>query len=199
MGSDTGYRVAQFILSTTRALIAVFVGLGMAISMGARAESNAAANGEAQSDGTPAEQTALVDLVDTASDAGSFTTLIAAAKAGGLVDTLKSTGPYTVFAPNDEAFAKFWPNTLESLLLPENRSKLEALLLYHVVPGRIDSTLIVGNMQLETLQGNSISVFQRDGQRIKADASYVIVADVQASNGVIHVIDQVMMPAVPTS
>jgi len=144
------------------------------------------------------EQAALADLVDTATGAGSFTTLVAAAKAGGLVDTLKSTGPYTVFAPNDEAFAKFWPNTLSNLLLPENRSTLEALLLYHVVPGRMDSTLLVGNMQLETLQGQSLSVVHKDGQQIKVDTSNVIVADIQATNGVIHVIDQVMLPALPT-
>lgn len=199
MRGDTGYKVAQFILSMTRAMIAVFVGFGMAISMGARAETAAAADSATQPGDTPSEQVALADLVDTATGAGTFTTLIAAAKAGGLVDTLKSAGPYTVFAPNDEAFAKLWPNTLENLLLPENRSKLEALLLYHVVPGRIDSTLLVGNMQLETLQGGSVTVVQMNGQPIKVDTANVIGADIEASNGLIHVIDQVMLPTLPSS
>jgi uncharacterized surface protein with fasciclin (FAS1) repeats len=199
MQSDTGYRVVQFILSMTRAMIALFVGFGMAISMGARAATGSTADSATQPGDMPSEQVALADLVATATGAGTFTTLIAAVKAGGLVDTLKSTGPYTVFAPNDEAFAKLWPNTLENLLLPENRSKLEALLLYHVVPGRIDTTLLVGNMKLETLQGGSVTVVQMDGQPIKVDNANVISADIQASNGLIHVIDQVMLPRLPSS
>ena len=134
------------------------------------------------------------DIVDTAVSAGSFTTLVTAVKAAGLVDTLKGEGPYTVFAPTDEAFAKLPAGTLDSLLEPANREQLVAILTYHVVPGRIMSGDIAGKkVDVETVQGQTISVDATDGVRVN-DAN-VTSADIDASNGVIHVIDTVIMPA----
>jgi len=133
------------------------------------------------------------DIVDTAVSAGSFNTLVTAVKAAGLVDTLKGEGPYTVFAPTDEAFAKLPAGTLDSLLDPANRDQLVAVLTYHVVPGRIMSADIAGKMaDVETVQGQTISVDATDGVRV--NGANVVGADIDASNGVIHVIDTVMLP-----
>jgi len=134
------------------------------------------------------------DIVDTAVSAGSFNTLVTAVKAAGLVDTLKGEGPYTVFAPTDEAFAKLPAGTLDSLLEPANRDQLVAILTYHVVPGRIMSADIAGKkVNVETVQGQTISVDATDGVRV--NGANVTGADIDASNGVIHVIDTVMLPA----
>jgi uncharacterized surface protein with fasciclin (FAS1) repeats len=133
------------------------------------------------------------DIVDTAVSAGSFNTLVAAVKAAGLVDTLKGPGPFTVFAPNDAAFAKLPAGTVEGLLLPENRDKLVAILTYHVVPGKVMSGDIAGKtMEVKSVQGGMIDVDARNG--VTVDQARVIGADVAASNGVIHVIDTVIMP-----
>jgi len=133
------------------------------------------------------------DIVDTAVSNGSFNTLVAAVTAAELVDTLKSPGPFTVFAPTDEAFAKLPDGTVEMLLEPANRDKLVAILTYHVVPGRITSADIAGKTaSVETVQGQNIEVDAVDGVRV--DNANVIGADVEASNGIIHVIDAVMMP-----
>lgn len=133
------------------------------------------------------------DIVDTAVSAGSFTTLVAAVKAAGLVDTLKGPGPFTVFAPNDAAFAKLPAGTVEDLLKPENKAKLVALLTYHVVPGKVMSGDIAGKeMEVKTVQGGMIDVDARNG--VMVDNAHVVGADVGASNGVIHVIDTVIMP-----
>ncbi|MEQ9642052.1 MAG: fasciclin domain-containing protein [Alphaproteobacteria bacterium] len=133
------------------------------------------------------------DIVDTAVSAGKFQTLVAAVKAAGLVDTLKGDGPFTVFAPTDEAFAKLPAGTVDSLLKPENKDKLIAVLTYHVVPGKIMAADIAGKMAMvETVQGSKLSVNATDG--VKIDNASVISADVVASNGVIHVIDNVVMP-----
>jgi uncharacterized surface protein with fasciclin (FAS1) repeats len=133
------------------------------------------------------------DIVDTAIAAGQFNTLVAAVQAAGLVDTLKSAGPFTVFAPTDEAFAKLPAGTVESLLLPENRDTLIAVLTYHVVPGKIMSGDIAGaTTEVATVQGGMLSVNATDG--VKINDATVVVADIETDNGVIHVIDTVVLP-----
>lgn len=133
------------------------------------------------------------DIVDTAVSAGQFNTLVAAVKAAGLVETLKGDGPFTVFAPTDEAFAKLPEGTVESLLKPENKDKLVAVLTYHVVPGKIMSGDIAGKTAMvATVQGGKLDVNATDG--VKVDGASVVAADVEASNGVIHVIDAVVLP-----
>ena len=131
------------------------------------------------------------DIVDTAVSAGSFKTLVTAVKAAGLVKTLKGTGPFTVFAPTDEAFAKLPKGTLENLLKPENKAKLAAILTYHVIPGKVMAADISGKMlEVATVQGANISVNATDG--VKINGASVVTADVGASNGVIHAIDAVI-------
>ncbi|MDJ0512146.1 MAG: fasciclin domain-containing protein [Methyloceanibacter sp.] len=133
------------------------------------------------------------DIVDTAAGAGQFNTLVAAVKAAGLVDTLKGDGPFTVFAPTDEAFAKLPDGTVEDLLKPENKDKLVAILTYHVVPGKIMSGDIAGKeTEVKTVQGSMLDVNAKDG--VKVDNAKVVKADIDTSNGVIHVIDNVIMP-----
>jgi len=133
------------------------------------------------------------DIVDTAVSAGKFTTLVAAVKASGLVDTLKSKGPFTVFTPTDEAFAKLPAGTVETLLKPENNEKLVGILTYHVIPGAVKSTNIAGKKTaVKTVQGADIKVNAMSGVMIN-DAN-VTTADIAASNGVIHVIDKVILP-----
>lgn len=135
----------------------------------------------------------LRDIVDTAEKAGKFNTLVKAVQASGLVETLKGKGPYTVFAPTDEAFAKLPHGTIEDLLKPENKEKLVAIMTYHVVPGKIMSTEIAGKKsEVETVQGGKLSGEATSG--IKIDNAKVVTADVKASNGVIHIIDTVVLP-----
>ena len=131
------------------------------------------------------------DIVDTAAEAGTFTTLLTAAEAAGLVDTLKGDGPFTVFAPTDEAFAALPEGTVESLLAdPE---ALAAILTYHVVPGEVMSGDLSNGMTATTVNGADITIMTEGGVMVN-DAN-VITADVDASNGVIHVIDSVILPA----
>ena len=133
------------------------------------------------------------DIVDTAVSAGQFNTLVAAVQAAGLVDTLKGEGPFTVFAPTDEAFANLPAGTVDDLLKPENRDQLVAVLTYHVVPGKVMSSDIAGKkMDVDTVQGSKLSVDATDG--VKVDNANVVTPDVEASNGVIHVIDAVVLP-----
>ena len=137
---------------------------------------------------------AAADIVETASEAGSFQTLLTAAEAAGLVDTLKSEGPFTVFAPTDEAFAKLPEGTVEDLLKPENQDQLKAILTYHVVPGKTKSSDIAGKeLEVETVQGETIAIDASDGTVMVDDAT-VVQADIETDNGVIHVIDTVLMP-----
>ncbi|MDH5798437.1 MAG: fasciclin domain-containing protein [Paracoccaceae bacterium] len=133
-----------------------------------------------------------MDIVDTAVGAGSFTTLVAAVQAAGLVDTLKGDGPFTVFAPTDEAFAALPEGTVESLLLPENKDLLVSILTYHVVSGKVMSTDLSDGMMAATVEGSEITVDLSDG--VKIDGANVLTADIEASNGVIHVIDAVILP-----
>ena len=133
------------------------------------------------------------DIVDTAVSAGSFKTLVAAVEAAGLVDTLKGEGPFTVFAPTDDAFAKLPAGTVDDLLKPENKDQLVAVLTYHVVPGKIMSGDIVGKTSaVKTVQGSELTVDATDG--VKVDEASVVTADIETSNGVIHVIDTVVLP-----
>jgi len=132
------------------------------------------------------------DIVDTAV-AGGFTTLVAAVKAAGLVDTLKGPGPFTVFAPTDEAFAKLPPGTLDSLLKPENKAKLVSILTYHVVAGKVMAADVVKLKSAKTVEGESIAIKTADGG-VMVDKAHVTKTDIETSNGVIHVIDTVLMP-----
>jgi len=130
------------------------------------------------------------DIVDTAVAAGSFTTLIAAVEAAGLVDTLKGEGPFTVFAPTDEAFAALPEGTVAALL--EDIPTLTAILTYHVIPGAVMSGDLSDGMMAETVNGQSVTITLGDGVRV--DGANVVMADIEASNGVIHVIDAVILP-----
>jgi uncharacterized surface protein with fasciclin (FAS1) repeats len=132
------------------------------------------------------------DIVDTAVEAGSFTTLVAAVEAAGLVDTLKGDGPFTVFAPTDEAFAALPAGTVEDLLKPENIDPLTAILTYHVVPGKVMSTDLSNNMMAPTVQGGDLTIMTEGG--VTVNGANVTTADIETSNGVIHVIDAVIIP-----
>lgn len=132
------------------------------------------------------------DIVAVASGAGSFKTLVAAVKAAGLVETLQGKGPFTVFAPTDEAFAKLPPGTVEDLLKPENKDKLVAILTYHVVPGKVMAA-DVKTMMAKTVNGKELSIKVDDGKVTVNDAN-VVKTDIAASNGVIDVIDTVILP-----
>jgi uncharacterized surface protein with fasciclin (FAS1) repeats len=140
---------------------------------------------------------ATVDIVDTAVAAGSFKTLAAALQAAGLIDALKGDGPFTVFAPTDEAFAKLPAGTVETLLKPENKEKLKAILLYHVVAGRVAArdVMRLNNKKVKTLQGSTVKVRTTGGVRI--ENARVTQTDIEATNGLIHVIDTVLMPPAP--
>ncbi len=133
------------------------------------------------------------DIVDTAVSAGSFNTLVAAVQAAGLVDTLKGDGPFTVFAPTDDAFAALPEGTVENLLKPENKEQLIAVLTYHVIPGKVMSGDVSGKMlSVETVQGSTVDVNGMSG--VSVDGANVISANIETTNGVIHVIDQVILP-----
>ncbi len=133
------------------------------------------------------------DIVDTAVAAGKFNTLAAALKAAGLIDTLKGEGPFTVFAPTDDAFAKLPAGTVESLLKPENKDKLVAILTYHVVAGKVTSDKVVKMTEAKTVQGQMLTI-KVDGGTVMVDGAKVTAVDIAASNGVIHIIDTVVLP-----
>ena len=137
---------------------------------------------------------AKMDIVDTAVAAGTFHTLVAALQAAGLADTLKGNGPFTVFAPTDEAFSKLPPGTVETLLKPENREKLKSILLYHVVAGDVTSAQVVKLTSAKTINGQDVKIKVVDGSVMVNDAK-VVKADIATSNGVIHVIDTVLLPS----
>lgn len=137
--------------------------------------------------------TMALDIVDTAVDAGQFNTLAAALTAAGLVDTLKGEGPFTVFAPTDAAFAKLPAGTVENLLKPENRDQLVAILTYHVVPGKVYAADVVKMTSATTVNGSDVSILVAAGS-VRVDDANVVATDIVASNGVIHVIDAVIIP-----
>ncbi len=133
------------------------------------------------------------DIVDTAVSNGSFNTLVAAVQAAGLVDTLKGPGPFTVFAPTDAAFAALPAGTVENLLRPENINQLRAVLTYHVIPGKVTSDQLAGQrLAAGTVQGTTVNIDATNGVRV--DNANVVQADVLTGNGVIHVIDSVLIP-----
>lgn len=146
--------------------------------------------GVAMAQGTPSK-----DIVTTAVEAGSFKTLAAALNAAGLVETLQGKGPFTVFAPSDEAFAKLPAGTVDTLLKPENKQQLIAVLTYHVVAGKVLAADVVKLKAAATVNGQRVDV-KVDGDKVQIDQAQVVTADVACSNGVIHVIDQVILPSV---
>jgi transforming growth factor-beta-induced protein len=143
--------------------------------------------------GTATAATSVSDIVDTAVAAGAFDTLVTAVKAAGLVEVLKSAGPFTVFAPTEEAFAKVPKETLSSLLRPENIEQLKAVLTYHVVPGKVLAADVLKLTEAKTVQGQSAKVSLVNGQPM-IDAAKILKTDIICSNGVIHVIDSVILP-----
>jgi len=133
------------------------------------------------------------DIVDLAVASDNLSTLVAAVKAGDLVETLKGNGPFTVFAPTNEAFAALPEGTLENLLKPENKDQLIAILTYHVVPGKVKSTDLKDGMMAQTVEGNQVKV-KIDGSKVNINDANVAKADIMASNGIVHVIDRVILP-----
>jgi uncharacterized surface protein with fasciclin (FAS1) repeats len=134
---------------------------------------------------------AEMDIVDTAAGAGTFNTLVAAVKAAGLVETLKGPGPFTVFAPTDDAF-KALGTTVDDLLKPENKDKLVAILTYHVIPGKVMAADLKDGMEAKTVNGETVMIDLDNGAMV--DDAKVVTADIAATNGVIHVIDKVILP-----
>ena len=132
------------------------------------------------------------DIVDTAVEAGSFKTLVAAVQAAGLVDTLKGEGPFTVFAPTDEAFAKLPEGTIAELLKPENKDKLTAILTYHVVAGKVAAADVVKLSSAKTVNGKEVAISTTNG--VMVDGAKVVATDIECANGIIHVIDSVILP-----
>ncbi len=141
----------------------------------------------------PTENSGNKDIVDTAVAAGSFQTLAKALQAADLVGTLKGPGPFTVFAPTDEAFAKLPSGTLDDLLKPENKEKLRAILTYHVVAGKVTSAKVATLSSTKTVNGQEIKIMATGGN-VTVNNAHVVKADIPASNGVIHVIDTVLLP-----
>lgn len=133
------------------------------------------------------------DIIDNAVNSADHTTLVAAVKAAGLVDVLKGKGPFTVFAPTDAAFAKLPAGTLDNLLKPENKAQLTKVLTYHVVPGSVKAADVVKLTEAKTVQGQSVKIAVKDG-KVSVDGAQVTATDIAASNGVIHVIDSVILP-----
>ncbi len=133
------------------------------------------------------------DIVDTAVAAGQFKTLATALQAAGLVETLKGKGPFTVFAPTDEAFAKLPAGTVENLLKPENKAELTKILTYHVVAGKVKAADVVKLSEAKTVEGRTVAISAKDGG-VKVNDANVVSTDIMATNGVIHVIDSVILP-----
>jgi uncharacterized surface protein with fasciclin (FAS1) repeats len=154
--------------------------IGATLVLGLTVNGNAAAEGK-------------MDIVDTAVSAGDFQTLAAALEAADLVQTLKGEGPFTVFAPTDAAFASLPAGTVENLLKPENIDQLTSILTYHVVPGAVTSEQVIGLNQATTVNGQAVEI-SVNGSEVSIDDAKVVAVDVMASNGVIHVIDSVMLP-----
>ena len=174
----------RFVKITAAGAIALGVGLGLTVAAYADHHESGHSSGSAQ---------APKDIVETATAAGQFKTLTAALQAAGLVETLKGKGPFTVFAPNDAAFAKLPDGTLQELLEPENKEKLAAILTYHVVPAKAMAEDVAGMSSAKTVNGKEVKLKAENG-KVTVDNATVVKADIPASNGVIHVIDSVLMP-----
>jgi uncharacterized surface protein with fasciclin (FAS1) repeats len=170
------------------------IGLGL-VSCMPKATAPAETKPAATTAAAPAMAAPMLDIVDTAAGNKDFSTLVAAVQAAGLVETLKSKGPFTVFAPTNAAFAKLPAGTVESLLKPENKATLVKILTYHVVSGKVlaaDVVKLNGKM-VKTVQGSDVSIAVADG-KVKVNDSNVVATDIETSNGVIHVIDTVLLP-----
>jgi uncharacterized surface protein with fasciclin (FAS1) repeats len=187
-------RCSSFRLALAAALVLPMAASAVADECPVAAAQKAKAKAQAQAHvQTVAFNADRKDIVDTAVGAGSFKTLVAAVQAAGLVETLKGAGPFTVFAPTDEAFAKLPAGTVESLLKPENKEKLVAVLTYHVVPGKVMAADVVKLTEAPTVQGSKAKVKVADGT-VMIDNAKVVKTDIETSNGVIHVIDAVILP-----
>ena len=191
-------RCSSFRLALAVALVLPMVASAVADECPVAAAQKAKAMAQAKAQAQAHVQTVALnadrkDIVDTAVGAGSFKTLVAAVQAAGLVETLKGAGPFTVFAPTDEAFAKLPAGTVESLLKPENKEKLVAVLTYHVVPGKVMAADVVKLTEAPTVQGSKAKVKVVDGT-VMIDNAKVVKTDIETSNGVIHVIDAVILP-----
>jgi uncharacterized surface protein with fasciclin (FAS1) repeats len=176
-------------MKLTGSLLAMVVSLPLVLACGGATPPAASGEdkGEAKTDAA-----AQKDIVDTAVEAGQFKTLVAAVKAAGLVETLKGPGPFTVFAPTDEAFAKLPAGTVEDLLKPENKDKLAGILTFHVVSGKVTAADAAKLTSAKTVQGQEITIDATDG--VKVNGAKVVKADIETPNGVIHVIDTVILP-----
>jgi uncharacterized surface protein with fasciclin (FAS1) repeats len=172
--------------------LAIVGALCTVATTGAFADHHASKSDEKHGKGASAEMS-KPDIVETAVAAGSFETLVAAVKAAGLVETLKGEGPFTVFAPTDDAFAKLPKGTLESLLEPKNKDTLVSILTYHVVAGKVMAKDVVKLDKAETLNGQSVTIEKKE-DGVYVDGAKVVKTDIQTSNGVIHVIDAVITP-----
>lgn len=179
-------------MKTVSQLLFLLATLGTAACGGQAQEPATADSASAESPVPPAEQPSS-DILQTAAAAGSFSTLGAAIKAAGLEETLSGPGPFTVFAPTDDAFAKLPAGTVENLLKPENKAKLVAVLTYHVVSGNLLAKDVVTSTKLKSVQGQELSVVV-NGSQVSVDGAKVIKTDIAASNGVIHVLDSVVLP-----
>lgn len=174
--------------------LAALAAPALAGTCGSAATAKACCSGCSQQAQTiPANYERASDIVDTAVNAGSFTILARALTEAGRVETLKGNGPFTVFAPTDDAFAKLPDGTLESLLRPENRAKLTAILTYHVVPGNVMAADVVKLNNATTVNGQRVGIKVKDG-KVMVDGATVTSTDIRATNGVIHVIDTVILP-----
>lgn len=173
----------------------LFIGTALLVGCGEGTETADTAETEMTGLQSPSagDATEMSDIVDTAVAADGFDTLVAAVKAAGLVDTLKGDGPFTVFAPTDAAFAALPEGTLDDLLKPENKDKLTSILTYHVVSGKVMAADVVKVTSAKTVQGGEVAVAV-DGETVTVDGATVTATDIECSNGVIHVIDAVILP-----
>ena len=183
----------RVVFSSLRLMAAAFLVVGMTVNVAALAGGHGTAKDPVTADPVTA------DIVDVAVGAGTFETLVAALQAAELVDALKAEGPFTVFAPTDDAFAALPEGTVENLLKPENQAQLQAVLLYHVVPGKVMKRDLKGTVNAETLEGSTVEIVKSQGwtekqRTVTVNGANVVTADVAASNGVIHVIDAVILP-----
>ena len=180
----------------TTILVAGFLAVSATAEAGSKCNGTAVAKSQTSRThvltSAPAHAAAEKDIVDTAVGAGCFKTLVAAVKAAGLVDTLKGKGPFTVFAPTDEAFAKLPKGTVETLLKPENKAKLQAILTYHVVSGKVMAA-DVKNSNAKTVNGANVAL-AKAGDFVTVESAAVVTANLVATNGVIHTVDTVLMP-----
>lgn len=181
-------------MTISKGLIFKAATLAVAVGMSSSALAGSYEHGEAKAHQGEAGAHPTMDIVHTAASNEQFSTLVAAVQAADLAGVLSGEGPFTVFAPTNAAFAKLPAGTVENLLLPENKDRLTAILAYHVVPGAIHAKDVTGTSRVKTVEGSEVEV-KRGGGAVTIDNATVTTADIEASNGVIHVIDTVIIPA----